>query len=88
MAVTKRGVLFPMLLLLVTQGGGVGGNFSLLQSEIGKFCYKVLPISIKKCNKGWLYLVITITWCSSGGRGSPVLLLLVTQGGVGGLFFM
>ena len=48
----------------------------------------MLPISIKKCNKGCLYLVVTVTLCYSGGvGGSPVLLLLVTQGGVGGLFF-
>ena len=81
-------MLFPTLLLLVTQGGGRGGNFHVLPSEIGKFCYKVLPISIKKCNKGCLYLVVTVTLCYSGGvGGSPVLLLLVTQGGVGGLFF-
>ena len=41
----------------------------MLPSEIGKFCYKVLPISIKKCNKGCLYLVVTVTLCYSGGVG-------------------
>ena len=55
------------------------GSFFIVTSKLGN----LLPVAIKKWNKGWLYLVVTVTLCYSGG--SPMLLL---HKGGRALFFM